>query len=129
MVTKRVFISFDYDYDKDLHGNLIAQAKRSDSPFNIVDQSVKAPIDEKWREEVRRRIRNSDLVIIICGQHTHNASGVAGEVAITREENKPYFLLKGRRHKQCSRPTTAPRKKVMHPWTWPTLKELITNPR
>lgn len=129
MTSKRVFISFDYDHDKDLRGNLVAQAKKPDSPFSIVDQSVQAPIEEKWRDEVRKRIRKCDLVIVICGQHTHQASGVAGEVAITREEKKPYFLLKGRRHKQCSRPNTAPRKKVMHPWTWPTLKELIANPR
>ena len=71
----------------------------------------------------------TDLTIVICGEHTNQASGVAAEVAIAREENKPYFLLKGRRQKQCSRPTTAPKKKVMHPWTWPTMKELIANPR
>ena len=129
MTTKSVFISFDYDNDKDLRGNLVAQAKKDESPFSITDWSVKKPIDEKWRDEVRDRIRRVDLVVVICGQQTHKASGVAGEVAIAREEKTPYFLLKGRRHKQCSRPTTAPRKKVMHPWTWPTLKELIANPR
>ncbi len=129
MAPTRVFMSFDYDNDRDLRGNLVAQARRADSPFSIVDQSVEAPIDENWREEVRRRIRSSDLVIVICGQHTHQASGVAGEVAIAREEGIPYFLLKGRRQRQCSRPTTAPKRKVMHPWTWPTLSELIANPR
>ena len=43
--TKSVFISFDYD--NDLPGNLVAQAARSDSPFNITDRSVRAQIDEK----------------------------------------------------------------------------------
>ena len=129
MATKSVFISFDYDNDNDLRGNLVAQAKRPDSPFSIEDESVQERIDEKWRDEVRSRIRNCDLVIVICGEHTHKASGVAGEVAITREEKKPYYLLKGRRQEQCSRPNTAPKKKAMHPWTWPTLKELISNPR
>ena len=127
--TKRVFISFDYDNDKDLRGDLVAQAKRSDSPFSIKDESVYGRIDEKWRDEVRSRIRGCDLVIVICGERTHKASGVAGEVAITREEKKPYFLLKGRRPRQCSRPNTAPKKKVMHPWTWATIKELISSPR
>ena len=126
---KSVFISFDYDNDKDLRGDLVAQAERSDSPFSIRDESVYRRIDEKWRDEVRSRIRNCDLVIVICGHRTHKASGVAGEVAITREEKKPYFLLKGRRQGQCSRPNTAPKKKVMHPWTWPTLRELIASPR
>lgn len=129
MATKSAFISFDYDNDNDLRGNLVAQAKLPDSPFSITDWSVMEPIDEKWRTKVRDLIRRVDLTIVICGEHTYQASGVAAEVAIAREEDQPYFLLKGRRQKQCSRPTTAPKKKVMHPWTWPTLKELIANPR
>ena len=129
MATKSAFVSFEYDNDKDLRGNLIAQAKRSESPFSITDWSVKEPIDENWRKGVRDRIRRADLTIVICGQRTHKASGVAAEVAIAREEKKPYFLLRGRRHAKCSRPTTAPKRKVMHPWSWATLKELIANPR
>lgn len=126
---KRVFISFDAEHDEELRDALVGQAKNPSSPFSIADWSVHEPFDEKWREKVRDLIRTADLTIVICGEHTHRASGVAGEVAIIREEKKPYFLLKGRRQRQCSRPTTAPRKKVMHPWTWPTLKQLIANPR
>ena len=96
MAVKRVFISFDYDHDNDLRGNLVAQTKNPDSPFSIRDRSVKYRIDENWRKEVRDRIRGSDLTIVICGEHTHDAPGVAAEVTIAREERKPYFLLKGR---------------------------------
>lgn len=121
----RVFISFDYDNDKDLPGNLVAQAERPDSPFSISDMSVHEPIDEKWREEVRKRIRKSDLVIVICGEHTHQASGVAGEVMITQEEKKPYFLLNGRPTKTCTRPGNALASDAMHRGTWENLKRLI----
>ena len=55
---------------------------------------MKVPIDQKWKREVRNRIHRVDLVIVICGEHTHDADGVAGEVTITQEERKPYFLLK-----------------------------------
>lgn len=129
MNKKSAFISFDFEHDKDLRGNLVAQANRADSPFSIVDRSVYEPFEERWREQVRDIIRRSDIAIVICGEHTHRASGVAGEVAIIREERKPYFLLRGRRQRQCSRPTTAPRKKTMHTWTWYNLKDLIANPR
>ena len=47
MATKSVFISFDFDSDNDLRGNLVAQAKNPDSPFSISDWSIKKPIDEK----------------------------------------------------------------------------------
>lgn len=129
MDTKSVFISFDYDHDNDLRGNLVAQAKEPLSPFTITDWSVKKPIDEKWRQEVRDRIRRVDLTIVICGEHTHHAKGVEAEVTMLQQENKPYFLLKGRREKTCTRPKSAPKRKKIHPWTWPTLKELIANSR
>ena len=128
MQKKSAFISFDFEHDKDLRGNLVAQAGRNDSPFSIVDRSLYEPFEEQWREQVRDLIRKADLTVVICGQHTHHASGVAAEVAIAREERKPYFLLRGRRQQQCSRPTTAPRKKKMHSWTWDNLKELMANP-
>ena len=124
---KSVFISFDYDNDKDLPGNLVAQAARSDSPFNITDRSVRAQIDEKWRREVRARIRRVDLVVVICGEHTHDADGVAGEVTITQEERKPYFLLKGRRRKTCTKPRNALSSDDIHNWTWDNLRILIAS--
>jgi hypothetical protein len=37
----RVFISFDYDNDKDLKELLVGQAKNPDSPLEISDASVK----------------------------------------------------------------------------------------
>ena len=79
MAAKGVFISFDYDNDKDLPGNLVAQAKYPESPFSITDRSVKEPINENWRRRVRQLIKGADLMIVICGQHTRDAAGVAAE--------------------------------------------------
>ena len=126
---KRVFISFDYDHDNDLRGNLVAQAMNPESPFSIRDRSVKYRIDESWRKEVRDRIRGADLTVVICGEHTHDAPGVAAEITITREEGKPYFLLKGRRRKTCTKPKMALRTDEMHSWTWENLRQLIAGAR
>src|SRR2546427_3223677 len=41
MAGKRTFISFDYDHDDDLRTLLVGQAKHPDTPFEIVDRSVK----------------------------------------------------------------------------------------
>ncbi len=90
---KRAFISFDFDHDEELRDALVGQAKRSDSPFQIADRSVHERFDSKWKAQVRNRIRKTDLTIVICGEHTHTAKGVAAELTITREERKPYFLL------------------------------------
>ena len=129
MTTKGVFISFDFDHDNELRGNLVAQAKDLESPFSITDWSVRHQIDENWRREVRDRIRKADLTIVICGEHTHDAPGVAAEITISREENKPYFLLKGRRRKTCTKPRMARTTDEMHSWTWENLRQLIEGAR
>ena len=125
----KVFISFDYDHDKDLHGNLVAQAKRTDSPFKIVDQSLPSAVqDGNWKREVRDCIRGADVVIFICGVNTHSAKGVEAEMSITQSERKPYFLLKGRRHQTCSKPRNTPARDGMQSWTWPNLKNQFQRP-
>ena len=129
MTSKSAFISFDYDHDNSLRSDLVAQAKSPDSPFSITDWSVRYRIDEGWKKEVGERIRRVDLIIVICGEHTHQAEGVEAEVTMVQQAGKPYFLLKGRRDKTCTRPKSAPKRKKVHPWTWPTLEELIANPR
>ena len=125
----RIFISFDYDHDKDLHGNLVAQAKRPNSPFTIIDQSLpSAAHDRNWKREVRQRIRQADVVVFICGVNTHSAPGVATEMSITQSEGKRYFLLKGRRRQSCSKPKNAPGRDGMEPWTWTNLMDLLQEP-
>ena len=127
MTQKRAFISFDFDNDKQLRGSLIAQARDPESPFNLVDRSVHEPFSEKWRAQIRGIIQKSDLVIVICGRHTHQAKGVEAEVSITRELNKPYFLLTGYRKWKCQKPANALKTDVIHRWKWKTLRELIAN--
>ena len=129
MATKSAFISFDFDHDEDLRGNLVAQAKNPESPFSITDWSVQEPITENWRKNVRDLISRTDLTIVICGEHTHDAAGVAAEVAIAREEGKPYFLLKGRRNKTCTKPKNALKDDKIHKWKWKNLKLLIDGER
>jgi hypothetical protein len=129
MAKKRVFISFDFDHDEDLRNLLVGQAKNPDSPFDIADWSVKEPLTGNWKEKVRERIRRTDLTIVICGEWTHTATGVAEELRITREEGKPYFLLWGRAEKKCTKPKTALKSDKIYKWTWDNLKKLIGGAR
>ena len=126
---KRAFISFDFDNDEDLRNALVGQARMSDSPFEIADFSVKEPMKGDWKEKVRKRIRMTDLTIVICGEYTDKASGVAAELAITHEENNTYFLLWGRPDKRCKKPTTALNTDKIYKWTWDNLKSLIAGAR
>ncbi len=128
MAAKRAFISFDFDNDEDLRTLLVGQAKNDDSPFTIEDWSVKEPMVGDWQEKVRRRIRQTDLTIVICGVQTDTARGVSAELKITREEKNSYFLLAGRKNKKCVKPAGAENEQ-MYEWTWENLKKLIGGAR
>ena len=126
---KRAFVSFDFDHDKELRNALVGQARNPDLPFEIADWSVHERFDANWKARVRERIRRTELTIVICGEHTHTAKGVAAELTITREEGKPYFLLWGRPRKTCHRPRMARNSDKIYEWTWPNLKRLIAGNR
>lgn len=125
MARKRAFISFDFDNDDDIRNALVGQAKYPNSPFEIVDASVRRHLRGDWKKQVRSRIRRADLVIVMCGERTYESEGVAVEVKITQEEGKPYFLLNGRNNKVCTKPATALHTDKIHQWTWANLKLLI----
>jgi len=125
MVKQRAYISFDYDHDDDLRTLLAGQAKHPDTLFEIKDRSLKEPLTGDWKAKVRRRMDNIDVVIIICGEYTHKAAGVAAELSIAREAKKPYFLLWGRIDKTCTKPTSALATDKIYKWTWDNLRALI----
>lgn len=104
---------------------LAGQAKLPDSPFDFIDASVKEPLTGDWKEKVRRRMANIDVVIVLCGEHTHTATGVAAEATIAQEKNTPYFLLAAYADKTCTKPTSAKASDKVYKWTWPGLKTLI----
>lgn len=127
--TKRAFIAFDFDHDEDLRNLLVGQAKNPDTPFQIVDRSVREVMTGDWREKVRRRIQAVDVVIVICGAYMSSATGVNAEIEIAREERKPYFLLWGRSDKTCTKPSAAAPGDKIYTWSWEGLKNLIGGAR
>ena len=118
MAKKRVFTSFDFDHDEDLRNLLVGQAKNPDSPFDLTDRSLKEPMTGDWKEKVRKRLLNVDLMIVICGEYTDTATGVSAELAIAQEEKIPYFLLWGRSEKTCKKPKSAKDTDKIYNWTW-----------
>lgn len=129
MTKTRVFISFDYDYDLDLKNLLVGQSKNEDSPFEISDWSIKETVNGDWKAEARKRIIRSDVVAVICGEHTDAATGVSAEIRIAQDEGVDYFLLHGRSGKNCKKPRAATREDKVYRWTWDNLKILIDGGR
>lgn len=125
---KRAFISFDVDNDDKVKIMLTGQAKLPDSPFDFKDNSVKEHLTGDWKEKVKNRMDNVDVVIVLCGKMTHTASGVSAELSIAKEKDKPYFLLAAY-PKGYTKPTSATKSDKIYQWTWDNLKKLINGAR
>jgi hypothetical protein len=121
----RIFMSFDLDHDQDLHDLLVEQSLRETSGFEIAARSEARTKTGLSDEKVRRRIRKADEVIVICGEHTESSVRVSAELRIAQEEQKPYFLLWGRRESMCTKPSAAKPKEGMYSWTLEILESQI----
>ena len=125
----RVFISFDYHNDKGCKIMLAGQAKLPDSPFDFTDASVDEHLTGDWKDKVKRRMDNIDVVAVLCGTKTNTAAGVAAELQIAKEKKKPYFLLTAYSDKTCIKPTTADSNDNIYKWNWENLKKLVGGAR
>jgi hypothetical protein len=119
-------MSFDPDNDEDLHDLLLEQSRRQDSGFEISARSETATMTDRWHERVRQQISQVDELIVICGEHTASSVRMNAELRIAQEEQKPYFLLWGRRETMCTRPAGSKRDDSMYSWTWEILQDQIT---
>lgn len=123
-----MYISFDYDHDLELKNNIVAQSQKPDAPFRVKDMSIQYELTYKWKKYARKKIRNCDVMIVLCGINTHNAQGVSAEISIAQEEKTPYFLLDGRQGKGV-KPKGVFKGDKMHRWTWKNLKRLVEGER
>jgi len=99
------------------------QARHPDTPFEIVDWSMKEAAPERtWERKARAKIKRSDMVIVIAGRKTRSAPGVQKEVKIAREEGIPVVQIIGYKNKRCPRVPSAGRR---YKWTHENLKKLL----
>jgi hypothetical protein len=124
MVRKRVFVAFDYD-DKSVKGDLIAQSKLPDCPFDLIDCSIEKPIDKNWPLEAERRIRACECVIILCGEQTHQAGGASTELQIAQNMSKRHFFLAATRQSTPTPPDHTPKGTLIWTWTWQIVTDLL----
>ena len=124
MVKKRVFVSFDFDNDKILKDFVIGQSRLHDSPFQVIDTSLKEAAPMKtWEDKARNAIKGSELVIVMVGQYTYRAPGVLKEVAIARKEGIPIVQIIGYKDGNYNAVLDAGR---LYRWNWENLKKLLS---
>jgi hypothetical protein len=125
MAKKKVYVAFDYD-DLGVKQNLIAESQRPNCPWEFIDNSIPRSIPDKWALEAERLIRESDFVIVLCGEQTHQATGVATEVQLAQKLGRRYFLLSGTRIGTPTRPKHSRTDDKIWTYRWPTLQTLLS---
>ena len=120
---KRVFVSFDFDEDRALKDFIIQQARNPDSPFNVIDHSLKEAAPERtWKDKARAAIARSHIVLVMVGPKTYRAPGVLAEVQMARELNIPIVQVIGYRDGSYNAVPNAGR---LYRWNWENLKKLL----
>jgi len=123
MSKKHVFVSFDFDNDRALKDFIVGQARLPDSPFDVIDHSLKeaAPL-KTWEDKARAAIRRSDIVLVMVGPQTHRAPGVLKEIGMAREEGIPIVQVIGYKDGNY---TPVPDGGRLYAWNWDNLKKLL----
>ena len=121
----RVFVSFDLDHDADLYELLLAQSRTAGFGFSVSGCSELPTGTDLWSDTLRRRIREADQMIVICGEHTEASTTINTELSIARQEQTPYILLWGRRETMCTKPIGVKPAEGMYSWTQQILQDRI----
>lgn len=123
MGKKRVFVSFDFDNDRVLKDFVIGQSRLADSPYEVIDTSLKEAAPMKtWEEKAKAAIKRSDIVMVMVGESTSRAPGVLKEVAMARDERVKIVQIIGYRD---SNPTPVPSAGPLYRWNWSNLSTLL----
>ena len=124
MSKKKVFVSFDYDNDKTLKEFIIGQAKLEDSPFDVIDFSLKEAAPEKeWLNKARNAINRADIFLVMLGPKTRYAPGVLKEVGIANNLKKPKCQIIG--YTNGTEDWAVPDAGRVYRWNWENLKKLF----
>ena len=123
--TVKVYLAFEVPRDAGRRSGFISQAKQY-CDFRIEDLSLPQAVHNgSWQREAGQRIENSDVVIVLLGQDTHNATGVGAEISLAGQWGRPVIQLmpQGQNYGLASRTIPVCRYK------WPRINEMMRNPR
>lgn len=98
MAKKKVFVSYDYDNDRQYKNLLLAWDKNDEFDFSLYDQSVDVSVDSTDAGAIRRiisnRIRNSTYFLCLIGKSTYKSRWIKWEINKAIELKKKLVAVK-----------------------------------
>ena len=118
-----IFVSFDFDNDRRLKDFIIQQARRPDSPFQVIDHSLKEAAPEmSWEAKAYRAIGRARVVLVMVGPQTHRAPGVLKEIKMARDQGKKVVQIIGYRDGNYTPVKDAGQ---LYRWNWENLRKIL----
>jgi hypothetical protein len=119
----RIFVAFAAEdaYARDF---LRGQAIKAESPFDFIDMSVKEAFDEKWKTNVRTRIKGCDGFIALLSKRTWRAEGARWEMKCAAEEGIRRLGLHIHKDDKGAVPPELP-EYLVREWTWANIKTFL----
>ncbi len=91
---KTVFISYDFS-DKAFMGEIKKWLEESGISVIVVDEKNLEPESDRQAEiRIKQQIHDSDILLILVGNNTHNRPWVDCEVKIARSIPKPAYWIR-----------------------------------
>jgi len=127
MSDPRAFLSFDYDHDQTSKVLFAGQCHQdSPTPFTVADWSSKSSLPQAtWEAEIRKKVGNTNMLIVLVGEFMATASGVAKEIGFANEKNVPLF---GVYVNGATSSSTLPKglsRSTVIPWTWQGVSDMV----
>ena len=98
MAKKSIFISYDYDNDKNYKNMLLAWDANKEFDFGLTDHSADVSIDSNDAAAIKRaisaKINNATTFLCLVGEHTHKSKWVNWEIAKAVELKKRIVAVK-----------------------------------
>ena len=118
-----IFVSFDFDNDRKLKEFIIMQARRADSPFEVIDHSLKEAAPERnWETKAAQAIARSRVVLVLVGRDTYRAPGVLKEIAMARQHGKKIVQIIGYKDGDFTPVKGAGQ---LYRWNWENLEKIL----
>jgi hypothetical protein len=126
MADPRAFISFDFDNNSGEKLYFAGQIKNPRTPFNASDWSSKRHLPEKeWEDLIDSKINVCNVLIVLVGKQTYNATGVKKEIGFAKKNNVPIIgVYVGGADSSTALPEGLARSRVII-WGWDEIKLAI----
>lgn len=112
---RRVFISFQ-NKDKSAKNLLKMQAGNKKINLELNDQSPNKPFSNRWKTQMKNRIKKSSATVVMIGKDTHKSKAVQWEIEQSRKAGNKILGVQIHPRKHHRTPSALRKREELKRW-------------